>query len=84
MNIIIKKNKNVEMYKGWPIWSCEISKFDWEYLEEEHCFVIEGEVIVTTKNNHVNISKGDYVIFPKGLKCHWDVIKPIRKYYDFK
>ena len=84
MNIIVKKNKNIDMYKEWPIWSCEISKFDWEYSEEEHCYVIEGEVIVTTVNDFLNISKGDYVIFPKGLKCNWEVHKTIKKHYLFK
>ena len=84
MNIIIKKNKNIEIYKDWPIWSCKISKFDWEYSEEEHCYIIEGKVIVSTVDDYLNISKGDYVVFPKGLKCHWNVIKPIKKYYDFK
>jgi len=84
MKIIIKKNKNVESYQSWPTWTCEISKFDWEYTQEEHCFIIEGKVKVTGMDDVVIISKGDYVIFPKGLKCHWEVTKPIKKYYDFK
>ena len=84
MKIIIEKNKNMEDYQSWPIWTCEPSKFDWEYHQEEHCYVIEGEVEVNTSLETVKISKGDYVIFPKGLKCVWKVIDPIRKYYDFK
>ena len=84
MNIIIKKNKNIEIYKDWPIWSCKISKFDWEYSEEEHCYIIEGEVTVEGSENTVTIVPGDYVIFPKGLQCFWTVHKAIKKHYSFK
>ena len=84
MNIQILKRKNILDYKLWSIWECAPNKFDWEYSEEEHCFIIEGSVIVTTIDGSVQIEKGDYVIFPKGLKCNWEVIKPIKKYYSFK
>ena len=84
MKIEIFKNKNLADFKPWPIWSCEKSEFDWEYSQEEHCFIIEGSVTVIGSDNTVEISKGDYVIFPKGLKCTWNVSKPIRKYYIFK
>ncbi|MDH5793723.1 MAG: cupin domain-containing protein [Candidatus Bathyarchaeota archaeon] len=26
---------------------------------------------------------GDYVIFPKGLKCTWEIKKRIKKHYKF-
>ena len=84
MKIKVIKNKNVLDVQSWPIWKCEPSKFDWTYDQEEHCFIIEGKVKVTGMDDVVIISKGDYVIFPKGLKCHWEVTKPIKKYYDFK
>ena len=50
-------------------------KFEWAYDQEEHCFIIEGNVIVETINGSVEINKNDYVIFSKGLKCNWDVKK---------
>ena len=84
MKIKVIKNKDILDYETWPIWKCEPSKFDWEYLEEEHCYVIEGKVKVIGNVNTVNITKGDYVIFPKGLKCNWEVTKSIKKYYYFK
>ena len=84
MKITIVKNKKETLYTAWSIWECGVSKFDWEYTQEEHCYIIEGEVKVLCLNEEVKISKGDYVIFPKGLKCHWEVIKPIKKYYNFK
>ena len=80
MAIKILKNKNISEYKSWAIWACEPSTFDWSYEQEEHCFIINGSVTVTTPNNTVKIEKGDYVIFPKGLQCVWKVHKSIKKY----
>ena len=84
MKIQVIKNKNIDDYKNWSIWTCEKSTFDWEYDQEEHCYIIEGEVKVETSNGITLITKGDYVVFPKDLKCVWDVLKPIKKYYSFK
>ena len=84
MEIAILKNKNISEYQSWEIWRCEPSTFDWTYKQEEHCFIINGSVTVTTPNNTVNIGKGDYVIFSKGLQCVWKVHKTIKKHYMFK
>ncbi len=83
MKIQVIKNKNLEDYKSWSIWECEPSKFDWEYDQEEHCYVLEGEVRVIGPENTVDINPGDYVIFPKGLQCVWEVKKSIKKHYSF-
>ena len=83
MKIKIIKNKNINDFKSWTIWTCKESEFDWKYDQEEHCFIIEGNVVVESSNNTVNISAGDYVIFPRGLKCRWNVTKPVRKHYSF-
>jgi len=84
MKIEIIKNKQKANYESWPIWECESSTFDWTYEEEEHCFIIFGRVTVIGPNNTVEINPGDYVIFPKGLKCVWEVHEPLKKYYTFK
>ena len=84
MKIKIIKNKRLSDFQTWPIWSCEPSKFDWEYEQEEHCFIIDGKVTVIGPKNIVNIEPGDYVIFPKGLQCIWEVHKSIKKHYTFK
>ena len=84
MEIIINKNKILSDYDTWPLWQCEPSKFDWKYEKEEHCFIIEGLVTVIGEVNTVNIMAGDYVIFPKGLKCVWKVHETIKKHYSFK
>ena len=82
--ITVIKNKNIEDFISWPIWECEPSKFDWEYAQEEHCYIIQGSVKVICEENTVEIQEGDYVIFPKDLQCQWEVRTPIKKYYTFK
>ena len=84
MNITIIKNKDISDYKTWAIWECKPSQFDWTYNDEEHCFIIEGSVTVIGLENTVKIEVGDYVVFPKGLKCIWEVRESIKKYYSFK
>ena len=69
--------------KNWGIWTCEISIFDWEYSDKESCYFYEGEVTVESLEEKVDIKVGDFVIFPKGLKCTWNVKKPVRKSYKF-
>ncbi|MHA1275911.1 MAG: cupin domain-containing protein [Candidatus Helarchaeota archaeon] len=72
-----------KMLKNWSPWECDISTFDWEYFDKETCYIIEGEVDIKTDSGKVNIKAGEKVTFPKGLKCVWDVKKPIRKVYKF-
>ena len=83
MKIQIKKDKNLLEFISWPIWKCEPSKFNWEYDQEEHCYIIEGSVKITTDEEIIEIQSGDYVIFPKGLKCIWEVRNSIKKHYSF-
>jgi hypothetical protein len=69
--------------KGWPVWSCGVSKFDWHYSDQETCLILEGEVTVTAGTESASFGSGDLVVFPKGLDCVWDVRKPVRKHYKF-
>ena len=68
----------------WATWEKEVSEFPWEYKMTESCYIIDGEAIVTPEDGEpVTIERGDYVIFPKGMKCTWKIIEPIEKYYNF-
>ena len=67
----------------WPIWTCEVSEFNWEYSDEEACLLLEGEVEVSGDFESVKFGVGDFVVFPRGLKCRWKVTRPVRKYYSF-
>lgn len=88
MNIIVKKlnEKEIEQLHldKWFPWSCEPSVFNWEYQETEQCYFLKGHVKVWFDNeNFVEIKAGDFVEFPKGLKCKWEVIQSVEKLYRF-
>lgn len=69
---------------SWSPWECGVETFDWEYASEETAYVKEGRVEVTTEHGQqVEFGGGDIVRFPKGLKCTWKVLEPIRKVYTF-
>ncbi|QTA37860.1 cupin domain-containing protein [Thermosipho ferrireducens] len=89
MEVIVKKPTQEELKKlgveQWPIWTKEVSEFDWYYDETEICYFIEGEVEVETVDGKIyKIGKGDLVKFPKGLRCKWKVKAPVKKHYNFE
>jgi uncharacterized cupin superfamily protein len=84
MKPFIKKPSDQEKKEAenWPIWEKEKSEFPWEYDVNETCLILEGDVIVTNEEGEdFNFGKGDYVTFPKGLKCTWKINKDVRKHY---
>jgi len=89
MKIEIHKPDKQEIEKkqilSWPIWEKEISRFDWYYDSVEECYLLEGKVVVETQDGKkVEFGKGDFVTFPKGLRCVWDIREAVRKHYNFK
>ncbi|MCK4463365.1 MAG: cupin domain-containing protein [Candidatus Omnitrophica bacterium] len=86
--IKIKKPSQGDLKKmavhSWPIWEKEVSRFDWHYDEKETCYLLKGDVTVTTKDGKsVKFGEGDLITFPKGLDCVWDIKKAVRKHYNF-
>lgn len=68
----------------WPVWQKEISRFPWTYDEQETCYILEGQVLVTPDGGvPVRVGAGDLVTFPAGLSCTWEVLSPVRKHYRF-
>ncbi len=89
MSINVKKldEKEIENIglKSWPIWEKEVSRFDWSYDSTEECYLLEGKVVVETEDGEkTEFGKGDFVTFPKGLSCIWDIKEPVKKHYNFK
>lgn len=86
--IEVKKPSDEELKElgvdSWTPWDCDVSTFDWEYSCDETAYVLDGKVKVKTESGEVEINKGDLVRFPKGLRCTWSVIEPIRKVYKFE
>lgn len=69
----------------WPIWTKEASEFPWTYDEQETCYFLEGEVIVTpTGGQPVPMGKGNLVTFPAGMSCTWNILKDVKKHYRFE
>ncbi len=89
MAITVKKMDDNELKSAgvfeWPVWEKEISRFDWYYDQTEDCYLLAGKVTVETPDGEkVTFGKGDFVTFPKGLSCVWDIQEPVRKHYNFR
>jgi uncharacterized cupin superfamily protein len=68
----------------WPIWTKSASEFPWTYDEPETCYFLAGEVIVTPDGGEsVRMGQGDLVTFPAGLSCTWQILKDVKKHYQF-
>lgn len=85
---IVRQARQDELEKqqvfSWPIWTKEVSTFPWTYDDRETCYFLEGEVTVTPEAGEpVRMGAGDLVTFPKGMRCTWEISKPVRKHYMF-
>ena len=88
MQITVKKLTKEELEKkdvfSWPVWRKEVSNFDWHYDSVEECYLLEGSVVIETENKEkVEFGKGDFVVFPKGLSCKWNIKAAVKKHYKF-
>ena len=70
---------------GWGTWGCGVSKFPWTYSENESCYLLAGKVTVTPDGGGrpVTFGKGDFVTFPAGMSCTWDVTEEVKKHFMF-
>ncbi len=67
----------------WGIWTKEISTFEWEYDTPETFYVLEGEAEIVSGDEKLTFEPGDLVTCHSGVKCVWNVKKPIKKHYYF-
>lgn len=66
----------------WPTWKKQVSTFDWVFHEQEQAYILEGQCVVTpVGGSPVSFGKGDFVVFPAGLKVNWEVKQPLHKHY---
>lgn len=84
-DVTVKKptEREIQACKGWAIWKCEPSTFDWTYTEKETCLILEGKVTVSDGKDSVSFGPGDMVIFPLDLECTWHVTEAVTKHYNF-
>ncbi|KAF3883759.1 MULTISPECIES: cupin domain-containing protein [Nostocales] len=81
---IQERLKELDVFQ-WPIWTKEASKFPWTYQEQETCYFLEGDVLVTPDGGQpVQMGKGDLVTFPAGMSCTWDIRSDVKKHYCFE
>ncbi len=85
--ITVEHNPSEEKLKAlgvssWSIWDCAPSKFPLDFGMTESAYVLEGEIHVTPQGGEkVVIKAGDFVVFPKGMKSNWEVVKQLKKHY---
>mmetsp|Transcript_52674 Transcript_52674/g.111894 ORF Transcript_52674/g.111894 Transcript_52674/m.111894 type:complete len:136 (+) Transcript_52674:24-431(+) len=70
---------------GWGTWGCPASKFPWTYDSTESCYLLAGKVTVTPGDGReaATFGKGDFVTFPAGMSCTWDVTEAVEKHFMF-
>lgn len=85
--VIIEKISKQEYLEreiaSWPLWSKDVSRFEYTYAVTEECYIIEGEFTVKTDDKIYQIEAGDFVTFKVNLHCIWDIKSPVRKHYNF-
>jgi hypothetical protein len=65
----------------WPVWEHDTEKFEWFYDKTERCYIVSGEATIVSEFETLTIKPGDFVTFPAGLECIWDIDVAIRKHY---
>ena len=70
---------------SWGTWGCDVSKFPWSYDSNESCYLLKGKVTVTPTDgrNPASFEAGDFVTFPAGMSCTWDVSEAVHKHFKF-
>jgi uncharacterized cupin superfamily protein len=69
----------------WPIWRKEVSEFPWTYNQQETCYILRGQFIVTPDGGEPQeFKRGDLITFPKGMSCTWTILKDVEKHYNFE
>jgi uncharacterized protein len=67
---------------SWPTWEKEPSEFVWQFSEREIAYLVEGEVFVRPEGSKevLHFKKGDIAYFDAGLRCKWQITKPLKKH----
>lgn len=88
IEVVSQPDKEFLEKKGvfsWGTWGCEASKFPWTYDSNESCYLLAGKVTVTPSDGRppATFGKGDFVTFPAGMSCTWDVSEAVHKHFMF-
>ncbi|KAL1209615.1 hypothetical protein V5N11_035892 [Cardamine amara subsp. amara] len=74
---------------SWPKWEGTPSKFPWKFKKTETMYFLEGKIKVNVdgydkEEESFEIGKGDVVVFPKDMKCVWEIIEDVKKHYSLE
>jgi len=68
---------------SWPVWEKEPSRFPASYSAKEECYILEGDFSIETQQGSFDFGPDDFVVFPAGLECVWNVRQKVKKHYNF-
>ena len=85
MRIEIEQPEQEELEEAgvfsWPVWEHEEDKLEWYYDKTEQCYIVEGTATIISEFDSLTIKPGDFLTFPAGLECVWDIQNKIKKHY---
>ena len=67
--------------KSWPTMEYDEEKFEVFYDKTEQCYIVSGEATIVSEFESITVKPGDFLTFPAGLECVWDVDSRIKKYF---
>jgi uncharacterized cupin superfamily protein len=67
--------------KSWPVMEYDEEKFEVFYDKTEQCYIVAGEATIVSEFESITVKPGDFITFPAGIECVWDVDSAITKHY---
>ena len=65
------------------VWESTTGKWNLNYTEDEFCYMIEGEAILTDAQGHSEtVKSGDAFVIPAGYTGTWETIGTAKKFYS--
>ncbi len=82
-----KHPSTLELHKlqvnKWARWEKGLSQLPQHYKNEETCYILEGEAVVTMPDGSVVVLReGCLAKFPPGVECVWNIVRPVSKLYS--
>lgn len=64
------------------VWGSDSGKWTLNYTEDEFCFIISGDAIITdSEGNREILTQGDAFVVPAGFSGTWETPTSVQKFY---
>lgn len=64
------------------VWGSNSGKWTLNYTEDEFCYIISGEAVITDSQGHTEqLKKGDAFVVPAGFNGTWETLGTVQKFY---